>query len=807
MARTIYITEEQKQAIKKSVLNEENGTQKKKCVEQIRSACPYQLQQFLDMPLADLPMELKRGLNPDGALFHSVSNNTTGSNKFIDYLRLNLYAQFGITRGSILNRYIPGIARIACQDLNFYAFDRSIRGPEIMRFSQVLNLIKMKPEIALRNMELDSDLDGLSYEDFMQAFSRVIQNYKREMNASVDNYKAEGESEYRIIRVPDRIVESGYGTVTVLPTAKGREFLDNLSPYTDWCVCNSPYADQEYAQYMANGGAFYVCLRNGFENEQKVKGEGCPLDSYGVSMIAVIIGDDGLPENITTRWNHDMGGENHPNLWNAQQLQQLLNVNFREHFKPRSQEELKRLYLAEGKKKKTKRIPSAMDQVHGHVNSGIMVGITGGGMFEGAEPESDKYTMGMEAGNDSYGHVKEDIDYKSALKAMKERRNPTDDFDFATPMKSIARFMKENGLNVYPYPKVKLNWDEQDGIFIKTGYYLPDEMEIVVFCKDRHPKDILRTFSHEMIHHSQNLDGKNLEFSPEDDVKGNKRLEEIESEAYLKGNIFFRKWTEYMKGRKPHLNESISFEEVNPDDVDLSSFELKNRLNPKFWKDGKLDSRVRMKLLDIADDFIDYLGVDWASYIDITMTGSLANFNWNRKYSDIDLHVIMDFSEVDDRTDFVKKYFNAKRKMWNNEHKIKILGFPVEVYVQDVSEPHNSTGVYSLERNTWVKEPNKESLEGMKNNHEYIKRHVAKYMDRINTLEEKFKDAVGDEYKTAKVMEKAESLFSRIKDERSKKAGEMSNGNIIFKALRRMGYIGKLSKMITKAYDSMSSLA
>ena len=189
------------------------------------------------------------------------------------------------------------------------------------------------------------------------------------------------------------------------------------------------------------------------------------------------------------------------------------------------------------------------------------------------------------------------------------------------------------------------------------------------------------------------------------------------------------------------------------------------------------------------------------------MTGSLANFNWNRKYSDIDLHVIMDFSEVDERTDFVKKYFNAKRKMWNNEHKIKILGFPVEVYVQDVNEPHNSTGVYSLERNTWVKEPNKESLEDMKNNPEYIKKHVAKYMDRIDSLEEKFKDAVGDEYKTAKVMEKAESLFNRIKDERSKKAGEMSNGNIIFKALRRMGYIGKISKMITKAYDTMSSLA
>ena len=261
-----------------------------------------------------------------------------------------------------------------------------------------------------------------------------------------------------------------------------------------------------------------------------------------------------------------------------------------------------------------------------------------------------------------------------------------------------------------------------------------------------------------------------------------------------------------MKNGKSHLNESISFEDVNPDDVDLSSFELKNRLNPKFWKDGKLDSRVRMKLLDIADDFIDYLGVDWASYIDITMTGSLANFNWNRKFSDIDLHVIMDFSEVDERTDFVKKYFDAKRKLWNNEHKIKILGFPVEVYIQDINEQHNSTGIYSLERNMWVKEPNKEALESIKNNPAYIKRHVAKYMDKINELADTFKDVEGDKYKTSKAMEKAEALFKKIKDERSKKAGELSNGNIIFKALRRMGYIKKLSKMMAKAYDTISSL-
>ena len=81
-----------------------------------------------------------------------------------------------------------------------------------------------------------------------------------------------------------------------------------------------------------------------------------------------------------------------------------------------------------------------------------------------------------------------------------------------------------------------------------------------------------------------------------------------------------------------------------------------------------LDSRIRLKLLDIAEDFIDFLGVDWVKPDDIIMTGSLANFNWNKKYSDIDLHVLIDFSKVDKRTDFVKKYFDSLKNQWNEVH-------------------------------------------------------------------------------------------------------------------------------------------
>ena len=108
-----------------------------------------------------------------------------------------------------------------------------------------------------------------------------------------------------------------------------------------------------------------------------------------------------------------------------------------------------------------------------------------------------------------------------------------------------------------------------------------------------------------------------------------------------------------------YVNESID-ESLTPSEVDLSSFNIKKELNPKFWKNDRLDSRIRMKLLDSADDFIDFLGVDWVKPEDITITGSLANYNWNQKYSDIDLHIIMDYSKVDERTDFVDNYFYSQ---------------------------------------------------------------------------------------------------------------------------------------------------
>ena len=252
-------------------------------------------------------------------------------------------------------------------------------------------------------------------------------------------------------------------------------------------------------------------------------------------------------------------------------------------------------------------------------------------------------------------------------------------------------------------------------------------------------------------------------------------------------------------------------EETNPEDVDLSSFKIKKKLNPKFWKNNKLDSRVRLKLLDIADDFVDSLNINWTEPSDITMTGSLANYTWNEKYSDIDLHIIMDYKKVDKRVDFVKNYFDSKKKEWNEKHKdIKIYGFPVEVYVQDEKETHKSSGVYSLETNEWITEPDADNFSDDDYNHDAVKKVVADYMNQIDDIESKF-NKVEDLHQTEQIYDEADEIFDNIKDERKnafKTADkELSDGNVIFKTLRRNGYIEKISNLKDKTYDKLNSLS
>lgn len=240
-------------------------------------------------------------------------------------------------------------------------------------------------------------------------------------------------------------------------------------------------------------------------------------------------------------------------------------------------------------------------------------------------------------------------------------------------------------------------------------------------------------------------------------------------------------------------------------DLDLSSFRPQKTLNERIWVNGKINSKVRSRLLSIADDFVDTLEVDWVEPDDIILVGSLANYNWS-KYSDFDLHIVMDFNKVDERTEFVTDYFDAKKNAWNDLHEdLKIYGFPVELYVQDVNADVTASGVYSLEYNEWLIEPEYDNIKSIKLNKFFIKEKAISIMKKIDSLLEKAESGENAE----NISNKCKKLFDKIKGIRKSalsNGDEMSSGNLIFKVLRRNGYIEKLVDLKNKTYDKMNSI-
>ena len=110
----------------------------------------------------------------------------------------------------------------------------------------------------------------------------------------------------------------------------------------------------------------------------------------------------------------------------------------------------------------------------------------------------------------------------------------------------ISKFMINQGMEIQPLPKVQFINDDADNaqdILGTTAYYNPQSKTIVLYTLDRHPKDILRSFCHEMVHHEQNIKNTLGNIKTQNTTEDS-HLDEIEREAYERGNIMFRNWTD-----------------------------------------------------------------------------------------------------------------------------------------------------------------------------------------------------------------------------------------------------------------------
>jgi len=147
------------------------------------------------------------------------------------------------------------------------------------------------------------------------------------------------------------------------------------------------------------------------------------------------------------------------------------------------------------------------------------------------------------------GSVKNGIDPKIwvvdlSKQTLNESLDPKE-FNFSPYIESLTSYMEDNGLKLQPSPEVKFVHDEvENGMKLlgNTAYYTPHNNKIVLFTYGRHPKDILRSYAHELVHVHQNMEDR-LEDYGTTNVNQDDRLENIEREAYETGNILFRSWT------------------------------------------------------------------------------------------------------------------------------------------------------------------------------------------------------------------------------------------------------------------------
>ena len=238
---------------------------------------------------------------------------------------------------------------------------------------------------------------------------------------------------------------------------------------------------------------------------------------------------------------------------------------------------------------------------------------------------------------------------------------------------------------------------------------------------------------------------------------------------------------------------------ITPDD-ELMAFDVQPDLNQKIWEDDKrVRPGVKAALMDIVDEFVDGLDLE-AEIKDVIITGSLANYNWS-KFSDIDLHILVDFAEVNENEEMVKKFFDAVRSNWNKLHNILVKGHEVEIYVQDEHEPHVSTGVYSLMDDKWLVTPKKVKPELDKLTALKKMKYLAREVDKLS--------AVYDNGQYEEAFEMAQRLKEKLKRMRQsglEESGIYSPENLAFKMLRRSGDIEQLFAIYTAAYDKIHSL-
>ena len=176
---------------------------------------------------------------------------------------------------------------------------------------------------------------------------------------------------------------------------------------------------------------------------------------------------------------------------------------------------------------------------------------------------------------------------------INENATYTKSIDLENNLIALTKHMLDMGLNISPLPAVEfIDGDSKNAsdFLGRTAYYNPNTNTIVLYTEGRHPKDIARSFAHEMIHHIQNLEGRlgNIQTT---NTNEDEDLDAIEREAYQEGNMIFRNWTDSLDG---DITTSVQEKKKVKDPFGLNAYaiELAKGLEEAILNEGKYDSLV-----------------------------------------------------------------------------------------------------------------------------------------------------------------------------------------------------------------------
>ena len=220
-----------------------------------------------------------------------------------NFIRIDLRASFPILRSKEGGKFILGVTRM-------YLDGQISDASTISSLNQTLKYIVTPAHYN----EYDRNLNGLSAQQLIERFKQARTDDLEKDKAELGTTQYTENTEYKIVRIDSFEQAAQYGR------------------YTTWCLAQ-PNGERNYDHYTSKGvNQLYFILRDGFEKEPRVKGENAPYDSYGLSMMTVIVDPEGMMTQSTTRWNHE--NDSSDSAFTPKQISEIIGRNFYEVFKP-----------------------------------------------------------------------------------------------------------------------------------------------------------------------------------------------------------------------------------------------------------------------------------------------------------------------------------------------------------------------------------------------------------------------------------------------------------------------------------------